>query len=958
MTLVVSTTETKDFTIPDDADLIDIEYDHLDGGLYMYYQQPDRGGKTHKVRTYTATELANDAPIPHTSVRSFFTSATHGRDYTGFCQHRQGSNNRFDFINHVSDIEEPSQIAKISILDGNFSPLNQDVSFIKPTGYKSVHLRGIDVRTYGNGKKFVVWGNLIHSTNTALTRPFLKVVDVPVQFATAIQLTDTEFVGPGGKWDSIALDDVNDIVYFSERRVHGRDRTSFLTAVEVDFATGSFSNTQQLDFSRGIVLSTIFSRALAFDSDDSELWRIIQGAKGDGDLDTAIFRIPVNINPVFGDAETALPSIELAANLPIGEEVRDLSATDPDDVLDRLTYSLDVTTYFNVDDSGRITIASSLSNGTTYNVTVTIGDVRGGTASLDLTFIVRDFNPPVLPNLQQNWQIDEETGMNHFVGKATATHPDDTTFLYSLTGTDAASFAIDSQSGEVSAALTSYPRGISYDFKIVATDANNETAEIAVHVSYYEMVVAPHFGADGPPDPSLRAVADRASKSLQLNFNQQYVRHDTLTLNSILFSADSSIIVNNFSIRLSGNDAEFFRVSGNRIYPNQILDKNRIYVFDVTLDLPTGIIDTERVIVSVYDRNGNYPVVETTSVAMNAQVPVTAGLIVGRIPRLPSGAVGVHHWAVRRSVLPPLGPPDILGEVGKWEYRFDLDPLTGKMRVRQAVSEIESWTETLGALIRHTFRNQRGWYAGTMGSSIQFVELPVLSVKLRQVVFAAPNYIPNTRSVELPPSYAGFVADLSTANGTIYSISGQNASLFSIGRLTGFLRIIDTLDIDSTPFEIVVVARNAQGSSSVLYLTLSGVLDANPVEPDSQLETTTPTPEPPQTILPEDGRIFDGTTIGLQSNRQVHGLSHLWEHFQYISSNLRIDFVGIRESFTPDNLLLPFETTIYVTPIYTVPGLLTGELIADRQSVLYEIIEIASVGSIERQTFVCERLQI
>ena len=107
--------------------------------------------------------------------------------------------------------------------------------------------------------------------------------------------------------------------------------------------------------------------------------------------------------------------------------------------------------------------------------------------------------------------IAENTGAGVKVGDAIAATDDDgDTLKYSLSGTDAASFAIDEDNGQIATV-----EGVTYDFEartsysltVNANDGNGGTASIAVTVSLTNVNEAPAF-SEG--DSTTRAVAENS----------------------------------------------------------------------------------------------------------------------------------------------------------------------------------------------------------------------------------------------------------------------------------------------------------------------------------------------------------------------------------------------------------------------------------------------------------------
>ena len=203
---------------------------------------------------------------------------------------------------------------------------------------------------------------------------------------------------------------------------------------------------------------------------------------------------PANTAPSFdANLETTLSVDEnSAARTNVGSAI---TASDPDEG-DTLTYSLTGT------DAASFTIGSSsgqiaTKTGVTYNfeakssysLTVNVSDGNGGAATVDVTVSLNDVNEaPAFAAATAARSLPENSAAGTNVGSAvTATDPDTgDTLTYSLSGTDAASFTIDSATGQISTAT-----GASFDFEtktsyaliVSAADPDGLSDSVSVTVS-------------------------------------------------------------------------------------------------------------------------------------------------------------------------------------------------------------------------------------------------------------------------------------------------------------------------------------------------------------------------------------------------------------------------------------------------------------------------------------------
>ena len=242
----------------------------------------------------------------------------------------------------------------------------------------------------------------------------------------------------------------------------------------------------------------------------------------DDSIDVTITVNDVNEPPVFADnAPTTLNVVEnTAARENIGEAI---AATDPDNTTanpnkDTLTYSLDDGdgATFDIDDTGQIKTGDPLDRETkpSYTVTVKVSDGKGGEATHNVTITVTDANdPPVFTDEipQGDSSLTREVAENTAAGQpvgdpVAATDDENDSLTYTLGGTDAASFDIDSN-GQIKVRDTlDYESGtITYNVTVSVTDGKDpagnaedspvEDATIDVTINVTDVNEPPEFDA-------------------------------------------------------------------------------------------------------------------------------------------------------------------------------------------------------------------------------------------------------------------------------------------------------------------------------------------------------------------------------------------------------------------------------------------------------------------------------
>ncbi|MYA98496.1 leucine-rich repeat protein, partial [Candidatus Poribacteria bacterium] len=199
-----------------------------------------------------------------------------------------------------------------------------------------------------------------------------------------------------------------------------------------------------------------------------------------------------NTAPVFSDGTTATRSI--AENTARGVNIgAPLSATDTDN--DTLTYSLsgiDASTFSIISSSGQLQTRAALDYETkaTYAVTVSVSDGNGGSDSIAVTINVTDVIENRAPVFTEGSSITrtiaENTASGQHIGTAVAaTDADNDTLTYTLSGTDAASFGIDSTTGQLKTkAALDYETKNTYIVTLTVSDGSlTDTIDVTINIT-------------------------------------------------------------------------------------------------------------------------------------------------------------------------------------------------------------------------------------------------------------------------------------------------------------------------------------------------------------------------------------------------------------------------------------------------------------------------------------------
>ena len=187
------------------------------------------------------------------------------------------------------------------------------------------------------------------------------------------------------------------------------------------------------------------------------------------------------VNTTEPPYDITLSNITVAENKPIGTFVGTLLALDSDPG-ETFTYTLVSGTGSTDNDSFTVGTDSLLTNvamnyeaKSSYSIRVRATDGNSMTYEKSFVIAVSDANDPPTNIVLSNSSFAENSASGTFIGKLTSTDPDPgSTFTYSLTGGDSASFKL-SQDSLFSAIVPNFESKSSYSVKIRTTDNSSGT---------------------------------------------------------------------------------------------------------------------------------------------------------------------------------------------------------------------------------------------------------------------------------------------------------------------------------------------------------------------------------------------------------------------------------------------------------------------------------------------------
>ena len=236
--------------------------------------------------------------------------------------------------------------------------------------------------------------------------------------------------------------------------------------------------------------------------------------------------VTANDPPMFAaDTDTRSVPENTAAGMNIGEPVM---ATDPDEG-DTLTYALsgDDAASFDIDTAtGQLMAKAALDyeTKTEYMVTVTATDGDSASDSIMVTIMVTGVNEaPEFATETDDRSVEENTAAGMNIGEPVmATDPDEgDTLTYALSGDDAASFDIDTSTGQLMAkAALDYETKTEYMVTVTATDGDSASDSIMVTIMVTDIELAAEYDANG------NGMVDKAEVITAIN---DYLFEETLS---------------------------------------------------------------------------------------------------------------------------------------------------------------------------------------------------------------------------------------------------------------------------------------------------------------------------------------------------------------------------------------------------------------------------------------------
>ncbi len=546
----------------------------------------------------------------------------------------------------------------------------------------------------------------------------------------------------------------------------------------------------------------------------------------------------INVAPVFTEGTTATRTIaeNTAADTNIGSAV---PATDANN--DTLTYRLsetDATSFSIVSTSGQLKTKASLDyeTKTSYLVIITVSD-GSLTDTISVTINVTDVDENRAPVFTEGSSatrtVAENTGSGVDIGSAvSATDADDDTLTYTLSGTDAGSFSINSTSGQLrTKSALDYETKAFYPVTITVSDGNlTDTISVTINVTDVdeappEVIVKDDMEEAPPNNAPIFTDGDSTTRTVAENTNSGVDIGDAV-------SATDEDKDDTLTYSLGGTDAASFSIdsSSGQLRTSAALDYETKDSYSVTITVSDGKGGSDSIFVTISITNidesapNNAPVFSdgastTRTVAENTGSGVNIGDAIS--------ATDADADTLTYS----------LGENTDADA-FSIDSSSGQLRTSASLDYETKTSYSVTIIVSD----------GKGGSDMITVTITVADVDETPAnndpVFAETS--PATRSIAenttSDVNIGSAVSATDADNDTLtYGLTGTDASVFSIDNSNGQLQTSNSLDYETkSSYSVTVTVSDVNGGSDSIVVTIN-VTDVNEAPVFSGDTTTTRT---------------------------------------------------------------------------------------------------------------------
>ena len=410
-----------------------------------------------------------------------------------------------------------------------------------------------------------------------------------------------------------------------------------------------------------------------------------------------------------------------------------------------------------------------------YSFTVIATDSASNSVEQAVTLAVNDIdeNDPVITSSGTAPDLDENSGAGQVVYTAMAT--DESSITWTLSGTDAAAFSIDADTGEVTLIDNpDFETQSSYDFTVTATDAAGNDADLDVTLAIVDR-------DDSAPFITSGALADPIDENSGAN---QLVYTATATDDSAITWSLSGVDAGDLTIGAANGQV--------RLTANPDFETESVYTFNVVATDAEGNSSQQAVTLNINDIDENDPV-------------ITSGGSAGSIDEN-SGANQLVYTATA----------------------------TDESAITWSLSGVDAGDFTIGASNGQVRLTANPDFETESVYTFNVVATDAEGNSSQQAVTLTINDLDENDPVITSGGSAGSIDENSGANQLVYtatatdesaitwSLSGADAGDLTIGASNGQVRLTADPDFETeSVYTFNVVATDAEGNSSTQPVTLT-----------------------------------------------------------------------------------------------------------------------------------------
>ena len=528
--------------------------------------------------------------------------------------------------------------------------------------------------------------------------------------------------------------------------------------------------------------------ALNYESDASYsvTVSVSDGNGGSDSISVTINVTNVNEAPSFTDGTNTTRSIaeNTASDTNIGSAV---SATDPD-ANTTLTYTLggpDAAAFSIVSASGQLRTSAALDyeTKTFYSVSITVSDSKL-TDTIDVTINITDVDENRAPSFADGdnttRSVAENTASGQDIGSAvSATDPDNDTLTYTLRGTDAASFTINSTNGQLrTSAALDYEAKTSYSVTIIVSDSKlTDSIDVTINVTDVGENRAPSF-TDG--DNTTRSVAENTASGTNIGTAVSATDPDTTDV---------------LTYTLDGTDAAAFSINSTngQLRTNAALNYESDASYSVTVSVSDGNERSDSISVTINVTNVNEaPAFEHSSLTRSVAENTRSGTSFGNTLDVSDPD--------RDTLSYTLGGPDATS--------FSFDSTTRRLKTSAALDYETKTSYSLTVSVSD----------GSLKDTIT-ITVNVTNVNEAPSFTDGPNA---TRSIAENTASgtnigtAVAATDPDTGDTLTYTLNGTDAAAFSINSTNGQLRTSAALDYETkTSYTVTIIVSDSELTDTI-----------------------------------------------------------------------------------------------------------------------------------------------